>query len=124
MVSILRSRKPVSSGHHARPEGPVLVPVVSIDYAFVGKGQHEDELQGSEEGTGQNPLIVLEDDTTKVVTAHMVPHKGVDEHAIGRVVQDIKNLGYKKIIFKINGYINLLVESSINTVIICVCVKK
>ena len=93
--------KAVSSGHHHKPEGPGLVPVISIDYAFMGKGQVNEEgvEEGGEEGS-QNPLIVLEDDTTKAVMAHMVPRKGADEHAVMRIVQDIKNLGYKKVIFK------------------------
>ena len=43
---------------------------------------------------------MLEDDTTKAVMAHMIPRKGTDEHAVMRIVQDIKNLGYRKIIFK------------------------
>ena len=42
----------------------------------------------------------MEDDTTKAVIAHMVPRKGPDEHAVARVAQDIKNFGYRKIIFK------------------------
>ena len=42
----------------------------------------------------------MEDDTTNAVMAHMVPRKGMDEHAITGIVQDIKNLGYRKIIFK------------------------
>ena len=42
---------------------------------------------------------MLEDTAAKIATAHMVPRKGVDEHAVRRVVQDIKNLGYRKITF-------------------------
>ena len=52
--------KAVSSGHHHKPEGPGSVPVISIDYAFMGKGQVNEAgvEEGSEEGS-QNPLIVL-----------------------------------------------------------------
>ena len=35
-----------------------------------------------------------------MVTARVVPRKGIDERASGRVVQDKTNLGYRKIIFK------------------------
>ena len=95
----------MSSGHHRKPEGPGLVPIVSIDYAFMGKGQVDNEGVGAggdddADADAQNPLIVMEDDATKAVIARMVPRKGPDEHAVARVAQDIKNFGYRKIIFK------------------------
>ena len=61
---------------------------------------YEEGIEERGEEGSQNPLLVLEDDTTKAVVAHMVPRKGTDEHAIMRIVQDIRNLGYRKIIFK------------------------
>ena len=85
--------KAVSDPHQKKMEGPGSVPVISIDYAFMGLGQHEDD--GS-----QNPILVMEDDTTKVITAHMMPRKGPDEYATSRIAQDIRGLGYRKIILK------------------------
>ena len=41
-------------------------------------------------------MLIMEDDTTKAVMAHMVQRKGTDEHAVVRITQDIKNFGYKK----------------------------
>ena len=89
--------KAVSSGRRRKPEGPGLVPIVSFDYAFMGKGQANSEGLGvgSDDDAIQKPSIVMEDDTTKAVIAHMVPRKGPDEHAVARVAQDIKNLGYR-----------------------------
>ena len=79
--------------HRRTQQGPGGVAKLSIDFAFMGAGQEEE--QG-----GHNPIIVLEDDTSKVITAHIVPKEGVDEHTVARIAQDIKNLGYKKIILK------------------------
>ena len=41
--------------------------------------------------------MVTEDDTTKVITAHMVSRKGLDEYSINRLAQGIKGLGYNRI---------------------------
>ena len=88
MVPILRAGNAVSDPHHQRSEGPGMIPVISIDYAFMGSGQHEDE--GS-----QNPILIMEDDTTKTITAHSAPRKGPDEYSVNRLAQDIRGLGYK-----------------------------
>ena len=96
--------KAVISGHHRKHAGPGSVPVISIDYAFMGNGQVNEEGMSATvhhvAGEGQNPIIVVEDDTPQVVSAHMVPRKGNDEHAVNRIAQDIKRLGYRKIFFK------------------------
>ena len=59
MASILRRGKAVSDPHYQRSEGPGMIPVISIDFAFMGSGQYEDE-------GNQNPLVIMEDDTTKL----------------------------------------------------------
>ena len=43
---------------------------------------------------------MIEDGTSKVIFAHMLPRKGLDEHVVARVAQDLKSLGYKMIILK------------------------
>ena len=85
MVPFCIAGKAVSDPHQQRTEGPGSVPVISIDYAFMGSGQYDDD--GS-----QNPILVMEDDTTKVITAHMVPRKGPDDCAISRLTQARKGL--------------------------------
>ena len=46
----------VNSGHRRNPEGPGLVPIVSIDYAFMGKGQvnNEGAAAGSEDDADED----------------------------------------------------------------------
>ena len=82
-----------SAPHVHRTEVPGTIPIISIDYAFMGTGQEDDE-------GNQNPILVMKDDTTRTMSAHMMPRKGPDEHAVKRMQQDIKNLGYRRIIIK------------------------
>ena len=76
---------------HGEEEGSI--PVISIDYAFMGK-----EADGEE--SMENPVIVMKDRKTKMITAHTVPRKGDDPYVTGRVAQDIRNLGYWRLIVK------------------------
>ena len=85
--------KAVSDPHQRKAEGLGIVRVISTCYAFMGSGQHEDD--GS-----HNPILIMDDDTTKVIAAHMVPRKGPDEYSVNRLAQDIKGLGCRRIIFK------------------------
>ena len=85
--------KAVSGPHHPKAEGQGGIPVISIDYAFMGSGQEDED--GS-----QNPILVVEDDTSKAVMAHMLPRKGADEYAVERLKQDLGLLGYKRIVLK------------------------
>ena len=66
-----------------------MIPVISIDYAFMGSGQYDDE-------GNHNPLLIMEDDTTKMITAHMVPREGPDEYSVNRLAQDIKGTWVQK----------------------------
>ena len=92
-MPVLRGRKACSGPHCAKAEGHGSIPIISIDYAFMGSGQ--DEQDGN-----HNPILVIEDDTSKTVMAHMLPRKGVDEYAVERLKQDIGLLGYKRIVLK------------------------
>ena len=46
------------------------------------------------------PIIAMHDRKSKAVMAHVVHEKGPNEYAISRVANEIRNLGYNKIIFK------------------------
>ena len=61
--------------HRKREEASGNVPVISIDYAFMGRGMEEDEESG-------NPILVMKDRRSKAVMAHMMPRKGTDPYAI------------------------------------------
>ena len=93
MVPVLCGRKgcqrSASKGNGRTRTGPSNINRLRI----YGLGQHEDD--GS-----QNPILVMEDDTTKVITAHMVPRKGPDDYSVNRLAQDIRGLGYTHVIPK------------------------
>ncbi len=46
------------------------------------------------------PIIVMKDSKTEMVTAGVVPSKGVDPCAIGEVKKTTEKLGYKKAVLK------------------------
>eukprot|EP00974_Lingulodinium_polyedra_P108279 10482211-Lingulodinium_polyedra.AAC.1 len=61
-----------------------------MDYAFTkARGDEDDEME--------SPILVIKDRKTKSVAAHLLPRKGAEQYAVARVVQDIKNTGYKRI---------------------------
>ena len=45
-------------------------------------------------------ITVMEDDTNKVITAHMMPRERLDEHAVARMMQDKRRLGHRETILK------------------------
>ena len=91
---------------------PCGVPVVSIDYAFIGKkpataAEESLEAGGSdeEEEVGKDgktlTVLVLRDRQSKYVTASVVPRKSDHPYTVHRVGQDIACvLGYKRVILK------------------------
>ena len=70
------------------------VPVISIDYMYMKTGE-SDEI--TEDG---QPILVMRDRRSKIVTAHVIEEKGANEYAVKRLSQDLKLTGYRKIIFK------------------------
>ena len=82
--------KAVSMPHHRisddRRNG---VPVISIDYAFMG----------SEDGASVTVLI-MQDRASRYITANVVQEKGINEYAVKRLGADISMLGYKEIVLK------------------------
>ena len=83
------------SDHHRKQLGQEdqEIPVISIDYAYLGDAKREDE-------TKVQPIIVIKDRKKGTIKAHMLEEKGVNAYAIKRVGQDIGLMGYKKIILK------------------------
>ena len=68
---------------------------VSIDYAFMtseGDGEDEDQLG--------MPILVMHDRQSGKVNSNVVPAKGVNPYAVMRCVQNIKLLGYYKLLLK------------------------
>ena len=77
---------PHRRGH--KPEG--AIPVVSIDYAWMTD-------KGQEAGM---PFLVLTDRKSQYVAAHVVPRKGEDPYAIGRLKETLVYLGYPELVLK------------------------
>ena len=89
-----------AKGHphrRTKEEGKIdEVPVVSMDYMFMG------DQQSREEETGM-PILVMKDRKSKTIRARVVPAKGRQEYAIKRCSLDLKGLGHRKIILKSDG---------------------
>ena len=66
---------------------------IGIDYMYMHSEQEKEEEKGM-------PIIVAKDNRTKMITARVVPSKGLDSYAVQSVKRMIERLGYKKIIMK------------------------
>ena len=70
--------------------------MISFDYCFFKEGV-EAESEGS-------PILVMHDDVSKGVYAHVIPQKGIQyplvDLVIQAVVRDIHSLGYRRVIIK------------------------
>ncbi len=87
--------KGVNSAHfRTDKEEEQAVSTVSIDYAFMT----HDDVKESE--AGYMPILVMLDRNTGKVNANVVPAKGVNPYAVMRTAQNVKLLGYDKIVFK------------------------
>ena len=76
-------------------------PTVSIDYCFLHIGEGEEMERLSSEVTRTNagmPIVVTTDDKTGLIFADVVPRKGNDPYAIKRVGQNVRLLGYSKVL--------------------------
>ena len=89
-----------SYAHHRvhRSDDPDAVPVISIDYGFLGA---PGELPSDAVGGAKMPVLVVRDRKSKALFTHLVPSKGVEhfypEQALCR---DIKFLGYPSVVIK------------------------
>ena len=90
-------------GHTTRAKEQSDVPTVSFDYAFLSDGE-EVLTQEAFDAAGETAvkLLVVRDDRSKALFAHVVPKKGIDEKgfSVDSLVEDIKWLGYAKLALK------------------------
>ena len=82
--------------HHPTRRAADAIPVISFDYCFF-KASAEAESEGS-------PILVMHDDVSKGVYAHVILQKGIQyplvDLVIQAVVRDIHSLGYRRVIIK------------------------
>jgi len=73
------------------------VPVVSIDFAFLGTSRGD----GDDQPKSGTPTLVVRDRWSKSIYAHVLPSKGL-EHAYGEkcILTDLQKLGYKRVVMK------------------------
>ena len=90
----------IGDQHRAGPEG--RVPVVSFDYLLIttrGVRQKEQLLPGE---VVLLKILVVKDSKSKVISAHVVACKGVDDngYAVEKLKRDILWFGYRSVILK------------------------
>ena len=66
------------------------IPRVHADFLFMGIASSEDNT----------PILVVKDDVQEAIFANVVPTKGVNDFAIGCILDDIDTMGHTEIIFK------------------------
>ena len=94
--------------HSRRQECENKVPVISVDYTFMGEEEKTDaeEREGKAEESGRErkeigmPILVMKDRKSKAIYVDVVPEKGRHPHAIKRMAQNIGMFGYNRIIIK------------------------
>ena len=95
---------------HKRGTGDHLVPMIGLDYAFLGagagrlRGPAKEAAHAKAIAEGIAPMLVLVDDSSGAIFSHIVPQKGIDYPMVvavmGRVVENLDLLGYKRVIFR------------------------
>ena len=70
-------------GHRAVTKDKAEIPKVSVDYMYMSSVQDREEEKGM-------PVLVMKDSKTRMVTARVVPSKGVDAYAVGRLRKDVE----------------------------------
>ena len=78
-------------------------PVVSFDYAFISDvGEITTDAEFEAAGDVAVKILVVRDNKSKSIFAHVVPVKGIDDKgfAVSVLVEDVKYLGYSKVVLK------------------------
>ena len=92
------------TGEQHREGSGSSIHIVAFDYLLVtDRGvQRRDDLEGDEEKTSLIKILVVKDLKSKAIFAHVVPQNGVDAdgYAVVRLIEDVKWLGYTKILRK------------------------
>ena len=90
-------------GHHTHVNELGAAPTISFDYAFLSDGA-EIASQEAFESAGESAIKVrlVRDGKSKSVFGDVVPQNGIDEKgfAVSSLVEDVRWLGYSKLIFK------------------------
>ena len=86
---------------HRRQAHEHEIPTLAVDYMFMTDSQNEGEETGM-------PILVSKDIVngncgTGMISARIVPQKGVHAYAVKQLSQDIGNLGHPSLIFKSDG---------------------
>ena len=89
---------------HGPSDGAHSVPVVEFDYLFVTNKEiyRREELDDEAMKKAAVKILVVKDRKGKAIFAHVVPQKGVDVdgYSVARLVDDIKWLGYTKLLLR------------------------
>lgn len=78
--------------HSSSEHGPREVPTRSSDYAFVGDAGDITTQEQADVEEGSIKILVVRDNVSKAVFAHVVPKKGFDDKgfAVDSIVGDVK----------------------------------
>ena len=81
----------VSHGHFKNKKDDKAIPTIGIDYMYMkpkkeGEASREEDVDGDEAGM---PILVIKDEHTKRISAHVVPGKGMNPHATKVLRHDI-----------------------------------
>ena len=86
--------------HRSSDHSADAYPVLSFDYGFLGS---------RDEGDGISPVLVMRDRKSQTPLWYLLPKKGCDfptfENFLTMASQDIRRLGYKKVLFRSDGKI-------------------
>ena len=92
---------------HRMCDGPHSVAVIAFDYIFISNKQilRRDEMTDDLIKKSLVKILVVKDHKSKAVFAHVVTQKGTDceGYAVQRLVEDVKWLGYTKVLLKANN---------------------
>ena len=85
--------------HHRKSEkDDQQAPTISIDYMWMaGEGRGGEEVEGKDKG---NPIMVIYDRKSKWRAGIVIHRKGNEPYSIKRAGEEIRKLGYRKIIIK------------------------
>ena len=84
------------------------VPKMASDYFYIGQRrplgrQERQEVEEEAERDGQTPVLVIKDTRSKAIFAHACPCKGVHKAVVGKVIEDLNTLGYKRVLVRTDG---------------------
>ena len=67
-----------------------------------GREERQREEEAAEK-EGQTPIVILKDTKSRAIFAHACPCKGKHEAVVTRLVADLDNLGYKRVLIRTDG---------------------